>query len=81
MPSIACWSCGRRIYATAALEALSPDERRCPRCGALMSAERREIDRRSRIRRENPPADPGPPPESVERRAEERRQGQRRKRS
>jgi hypothetical protein len=78
MPSLACWSCGRRIFTTAPLEALFPEERRCPRCGALLSLERRQGGRREHERRRNPPDDPGPPPEG-ERRKGERRQGQRRR--
>ena len=78
MPRLACWQCGRQIYATAPLESLYPEERRCPRCGALLNLERRDHDRRERIRRQNPPDDPGPP-DGVERRVEERRKGQRRR--
>ncbi len=80
MPRLACWSCGRRLYATAALEALFTDERRCPTCGAFLNLERREIERRQIIRRQNPPSDPGPPGID-ERRVEERRKGQRRRKS
>ncbi|HEY8167278.1 MAG TPA: hypothetical protein VIF84_01065 [Candidatus Limnocylindrales bacterium] len=78
MPSLACWSCGRRIFTTVALEALFPDERRCPRCGALLNQERRDANRRGHNRRQNPPDDPGPP-DGVERRQGERRQGSRRR--
>jgi hypothetical protein len=78
MPRLACWSCGRQIYATSPLESLFPDERRCPRCGAYMNAERRGDERRLRIRRQNPTEDPGPPAETGERRVEERRKGSRR---
>ena len=77
MPRLACWSCGRNIYATSPLESLFAEERRCPRCGALMSIERRDVERRERLRRQNPPDDPGPPPDG-ERRVEERRSVQRR---
>jgi DNA-directed RNA polymerase subunit RPC12/RpoP len=80
MPSLACWNCGRRVYATAGLEALGADERRCPRCGVLMNLERRGPDRRETMRRQNSPDDPGPP-DADERRAEERRKGQRRRSS
>ena len=73
MPRLACWSCGRKLYATSALESLFPDERRCPRCGALLNLDRRDHDRREKIRRRNPVGDPGPPPETGERRVEERR--------
>lgn len=79
MPRLACWSCGRQIYTVSPIESLFADERRCPRCGAYMNAERREIERRSRIRRQNPPLDPGPPPETGERRADEQRRGRRRR--
>ncbi len=79
MPSLACWSCGRRIFTTVPLETLFPDERRCPRCGAVLNAERRNGARRQMERRQNPPEDPGPPDEAGERRTGERRQGQRRR--
>jgi hypothetical protein len=77
VPRLACWSCGRVVYTVAPVEALFAEERRCPRCGALMNSERREIERRSAIRRQNPPGDPGPPG-GVERRVEDRRRDQRR---
>jgi hypothetical protein len=80
MPRLACWHCGRHIYATSPLESLFVDERRCPRCGAQMNVERRDEERRDRIRRENPPGDPGPPDDIGERRVAERRLGQRRAR-
>jgi hypothetical protein len=80
MPRLACWSCGRTIYAVAPLEALFPDERRCPRCGAYLNVERRQGERRQMVRRQNPPDDPGPP-DGVERRVGERRQGDRRGRA
>jgi hypothetical protein len=79
MPRLACWSCGRQIYTVAPLESLFQEERRCPRCGAYLNHERREVDRRGRPRRQNAGADPGPP-EGEERRVEERRK-QRRRRS
>jgi ribosomal protein S27AE len=78
MPRLACWSCGLNIYATSPLESLFAEERRCPRCGVLMNAERRDAPRRSQVRRQNPPDDPGPPPEG-ERRVAERRSGDRRR--
>jgi DNA-directed RNA polymerase subunit RPC12/RpoP len=78
MPRLACWSCGRQVYATSPISSLFGDERRCPRCGAPMNLERREGVRRDRIRRQNPPDDPGPPAETGERRVEERRRGPRR---
>jgi hypothetical protein len=78
MPRLACRACGRQIYTVAPLESLFAEERRCPRCGASLNSERREIERRLMIRRQNPPNDPGPP-NSGERRADDRRKGQRRK--
>jgi hypothetical protein len=76
MPRLACWSCGRQIYTVSPLESLFAEERRCPRCGAYLNQERREIDRRTSMRRQNPPADPGPPAD--ERRTQERRRTRRR---
>jgi DNA-directed RNA polymerase subunit RPC12/RpoP len=78
MPRLACWKCGRQIYATSPLESLFVDERRCPRCGAQMNLERRAFDRREHLRRQNAPGDPGPPFETGERRTGERRGGRRR---
>jgi hypothetical protein len=78
MPRLACWSCGRNIYATSPLESLFAEERRCPRCGVPMNVERRDVERREQVRRQNPPADPGPPPDG-ERRISERRSVQRRR--
>ena len=72
MPRLACWSCGRQIYTVSPLESLFSEERRCPRCGAYLNQERREVDRRSSLRRQNPPDDPGPP-SADERRIAERR--------
>jgi hypothetical protein len=63
----------------APLESLFAEERRCPRCGAFLNGERRDNDRRSYLRRQNPADDPGPPV-ADDRRADERRQGRRRKR-
>jgi hypothetical protein len=77
VPKLACRACGRQIYTVAPIDALFAEERRCPRCGAFMDAERRLNDRRQEIRRQNPPGDPGPP-EGAERRSGERRQGRRR---
>ena len=79
MPRLACWNCGRQVYATSPLASLFVDERRCPRCGVQMSLERRVVERRERIRRQNPPGDPGPPVGAVERRLVERRLGPRRR--
>jgi DNA-directed RNA polymerase subunit RPC12/RpoP len=78
VPKLACHACGRQIYTAAPLEALFSEERRCPRCGAMLAAERRAVDRRQRVRRVSQPGDPGPPPETGERRRAERRQGSRR---
>jgi ribosomal protein S27AE len=61
MPRLACWSCGRQIYTVAPLESLFYEERRCPRCGAFLNAERRDWERRSYVRRQNAADDPGPP--------------------
>ena len=61
MPKLACWSCGREIYTVAPLESLFAEERRCPRCGAFLRADRRETERRQHNRRVNPAHDPGPP--------------------
>jgi DNA-directed RNA polymerase subunit RPC12/RpoP len=79
MPRLACWSCGRQIYTVSPLESLFAEERRCPRCGAFLNSERRDVERRMAIRRQNPPDDPGPPEEDHERREEERRTARRRK--
>jgi DNA-directed RNA polymerase subunit RPC12/RpoP len=78
MPRLACWSCGRQIYTVSPLESLFAEERRCPRCGAFLNGERRTDERRTAIRRENPPDSPGPP-KKKERRVEERRTKRRRK--
>ena len=77
MPRLACWSCGRQIYTVSPIESLFAEERRCPRCGAYLNPERREEERRQRLRRMNPVDEPGPP-EPSERRATDRRAGQRR---
>jgi DNA-directed RNA polymerase subunit RPC12/RpoP len=78
MPRLACWSCGRQIYTTSPIESLFAEERRCPRCGAYLNAERRETERRQRLRRMNPADDPGPPEAEADRRTTDRRTGQRR---
>jgi len=78
MPRLACWNCGRQTYATSLLESLFIDERRCPRCGAPMNLERRGVERRERVRRQNPPGDPGPPSDGDKRRTTDRRAGRRR---
>jgi hypothetical protein len=78
MPRLACWSCGRQIYTVSPLDSLFAEERRCPRCGAFLDQERRDTERRERLRRQNPPDDPGPPPGVEERRIADRRTGRRR---
>lgn len=57
----------------APIEALFAEERRCPRCGAFLEVERRLVDRRTVVRRQNPADNPGPPAGSGERRVAERR--------
>ena len=79
MARLACWSCGARVYATSPLDSLFGDERRCPRCGALMNHDRRGDERRVRVRRRNPADDPGPPADTGERRTGDRRVGSRRR--
>jgi DNA-directed RNA polymerase subunit RPC12/RpoP len=78
MPRLACWSCGRQIYTVSPLESLFAEERRCPRCGAFLDKERRDTERRLKLRRQNPPDDPGPPAEEGERRLADRRVKRRR---
>ncbi|MFL5727771.1 MAG: hypothetical protein ACJ765_11955 [Chloroflexota bacterium] len=78
MTDLACWKCGRQIYATSPLDSLFAEERRCPRCGAFLNGERRADERRASIRRENPDGDPGPP-KATERRVDQRRQTRRRR--
>jgi hypothetical protein len=78
MPRLACRACGRQIYTVAPLESLFAEERRCPRCGAFLNPERRELERRAGIRRQNPTDDPGPP-DADERRREDRRRERRRR--
>ncbi len=78
MPRLACWKCGRQIYTTAALDSLFAEERRCPRCGAFLNDDRRDVERRSYDRRQTRPANPGPPEGMEERRGEDRRKDRRR---
>jgi hypothetical protein len=78
MPRLACYSCGRQIYTTAPLDSLFAEERRCPRCGAFLNGDRREDERRTSLRRQNPDADPGPPA-AAERREDQRRKQRRRR--
>jgi DNA-directed RNA polymerase subunit RPC12/RpoP len=79
MPELVCPSCGKRIFTTEPLESLFDEERRCPRCGASLNTERRQVERRDGIRRQNAPHDPGPP-FGEERRVEDRRKSRRRRR-
>lgn len=85
MPRIVCRTCGREVYATAPIEQLFADERRCPRCGAPLSADRRKTDRRVSNRRASSPAESvlevreAPEvPERPERRTSDRRKDKRR---
>jgi hypothetical protein len=77
MPELVCPSCGKRIYASQPLDSLFDEERRCPRCGAALNPERRQVERRDSIRRQNAEHDPGPP-SGVERRGADRRKSRRR---
>jgi hypothetical protein len=77
MPRLACWKCGRQLYTVTPLASLFAEERRCPRCGAFLDEERRDVERRETLRRQNPPDDPGPPSD-IERRVTQRRQTRRR---
>jgi ribosomal protein S27AE len=79
MPRLACWSCGRQVFSASPLDLLFVDERRCPRCGAFMNLDRREIDRREWNRRETGRGAAGPPAEAGERRTGDRRTGRRRR--
>lgn len=72
MPTLACRVCGRVVYTPAGLDTLFAEERRCPRCGSILSAERRVDSRRRGERRMNPQDVPGSPG-SVERRTRGRR--------
>jgi hypothetical protein len=78
VPKLACRACGRQIYTVANIDALFAEERRCPRCGAFLEYERRAVDRRTTVRRVNPPDVPGPPAGKGERRVAERRTVRRR---
>lgn len=66
MPHLSCRTCGRRIYSVAPLSSMTADELRCPRCGSRFEEDRRGPERRTAIRRENPPTDPGPPAGTAE---------------
>jgi hypothetical protein len=52
MPRLACFACGRTIWATVPLASLFADERRCPRCGAALHDDRRQLERRLFVRRQ-----------------------------
>lgn len=78
MPSLACWSCGRRIYSTDPLDELFTEERVCPRCGEMLNLERRDHDRRSWQRRQSASRTSVAP--GRERRVVERRAGKNRRR-
>jgi ribosomal protein S27AE len=78
MPTLACRVCGRVVYTTVSLDSLFADERRCPRCGSILAAERRLDNRRKGDRRKNPADVPGPP-DGMERRISERRTHERRR--
>jgi hypothetical protein len=79
MSKLACRTCGRQLYMAATLESMFAEERRCPRCGAYLEADRRLDERRMMIRRVNPPTIPGPPAATGERRVGERRVARRRR--
>jgi hypothetical protein len=79
MPRLVCRTCGRRIYTVAPIESLFAEERRCPRCGANLNADRRGDERRQDLRRANPADEPGPSTETGERRTAERRTAKRRR--
>ena len=51
MAHLACWSCGRQIYTVSPIDALSAEERRCPRCSTTLNLERRGQERRTVSRR------------------------------
>jgi hypothetical protein len=77
MPMLACRTCGRVIYATVPLDHLLAEERRCPRCGATLSEERRAGNRR-KVERRSRPADDGGTFGGQDRRGIERREHRRR---
>jgi DNA-directed RNA polymerase subunit RPC12/RpoP len=78
MPTLACHVCGRIVETSTPVEALTAEERRCPRCGSRLDVERRSSDRRQGDRRVNQPDSPGPPG-GIERRVADRRQNGRRR--
>ena len=80
MPRLACWSCGRQVYTVDPIEALFSEERRCPRCGAYLSEERRETNRRITTRRTKQVDDPASLPDGEQRVEADRRKANRRAR-
>ncbi len=78
MPNLACRICGRVVFTTAPIDALFAEERRCPRCGAMLAVERRGKSQRQGETRKNPTGNPGPP-DGSERRVAERRWKKRRR--
>jgi hypothetical protein len=78
MPQLACRSCGRQIYTVAPFESLFAEERRCPRCGSALNLERRQVERRTAIRR-GTSLEELPASEPEERRVGDRRSERRRK--
>lgn len=78
MPTLACRICGRVVYTAASLESLFAEERRCPRCGGMLFAERRAENRRKTERRKDEP-DPPSAPDSDERRTSQQRMHNRRR--
>ncbi|HEX7591658.1 MAG TPA: hypothetical protein VF375_06885 [Candidatus Limnocylindrales bacterium] len=76
MPRLACFKCGRTLWATAPLASLFAEERRCPRCGASLYDDRRQQNRRLIARRKT---GMGQSPTGLERRVEDRREAERRK--
>jgi phage FluMu protein Com len=78
VPTLACRICGRVVYTTATLDALLPEERRCPRCGAILDVERRSDNRRKSQRRSDT-AGSVRLPAGEERRVSERRRKARRR--
>jgi DNA-directed RNA polymerase subunit RPC12/RpoP len=78
MAKLACRTCGRQVYRASPVETLIAGERRCPRCGAQLEADRRLEDRRHDERRIVLPTAAGPPAGVAERRVTQRRTGSRR---
>jgi DNA-directed RNA polymerase subunit RPC12/RpoP len=75
MPNLVCRTCGRQLSVTRlAYNAMTAENRRCPRCGVgtLVDDRRVLVKRRQEQRRHNPPKEPGPP-DGTEKRVSERR--------